>query len=141
VVRVELTFEIARPPEEVFEYLTDLAKLPEWQASAVESRTDGGLAEGALIKEKRSFLGREIDTEVEVERYEPPRRLTLRAIEAPLKLTIDHVLDEDGDGTKLHVTADGKPTGALRLAGPVVESQARKELQRDFKRLKELLEE
>jgi hypothetical protein len=58
-----------------------------------------------------------------------------------VKLTIDHVLEERGGGTSLRVTAEGRPTGALRLAGPVVESRARQELTRDFQRLKELLEE
>jgi uncharacterized protein YndB with AHSA1/START domain len=140
-VRVELTIEISRPPQEVFDYLTDLEKLPEWQASAVESRADGPLAEGARISERRSFMGRDIDTEVEVAAHEPPHRLTLRALKAPLKLSIDHLLDARDGGTTLRVIAEGRPTGALRLAGPAVESGARRELTRDFNRLKELLEE
>jgi uncharacterized protein YndB with AHSA1/START domain len=140
-VRVELTIEISRPPQEVFDYLTQLEKLPVWQASAVESRADGPLAQGTRISERRSFMGRDIDTEVEVAAYEPPHRLTLRALEAPLKLSIDHVLEEMNGGTRLSVTAEGKATGALRLAGPAVESGARRELTRDFRRLKELLEE
>jgi len=140
-VRVELTIEISRPQQEVFDFLTDLSRVPEWQASAVESRANRPLAQGTRISERRSFMGRDLETEVEVTAYEPPRRLTLRALEAPLKLTIDHVLEERDGETSLHVTADGKPTGALRLAGPAVESTARRELSRDFGRLKELLEE
>ena len=141
MVRVELTFEIARPPEEVFAYLTDLAKLPHWQRSAVESRADGPLEQGTVIHERRSFMGREIETVVEVAAFEPPSRLTLRALQAPLPLSIDHVLEEDGDGTTLKVTAEGRPGAVLRFASPVVESKARHELKRDFQRLKELLEE
>jgi uncharacterized protein YndB with AHSA1/START domain len=140
-VRVELTIEISRPPQEVFDYLADLSKLPEWQASAVESRADGPLAQGTRISERRSFMGRDVDTEVEVAEYDPPRRLTLRALEAPVKLTIEHVLEEHDGGTRLRVTAEGKPTGALWLAGPAAELGARRELNRDFERLKELLEE
>jgi uncharacterized protein YndB with AHSA1/START domain len=141
VVRVELTIEIARPPEEVFEYLTDLAKLPEWQRSAVESRADGALEQGALIRERRSFMGREIKTVVEVAAFEPPTRLTLRALEAPLPLSIDHVLEERDGRTSMRVTAEGRPGGVLRFASQVVESKARQELKRDFQRFKELLEE
>ena len=138
---MELTFEIARPREEVFAYLTDLAKLPDWQRSAVESRGDGPLQEGTVIRERRSFIGREIETVVEVAAFDPPTRLTLRALEAPLPLSIDHVLEEGSDGTTLKVTAEGRPGGVLRFASPAVESRARQELKRDFQRLKELLEE
>ena len=140
-MRVELTIEISRPPQEVFDYLADLSRLPDWQGSAIESRADGPLAQGTHISERRSFMGRDVDTEVEVAEYDPPRRLTLRALEAPIKLTIDHVLEEHGGGTCLRVTAEGKPTGALRLAGPAAEAGARRELKRDFQCLKELLEE
>jgi len=37
-MRAELTVEIARPPEEVFSYLTDVSNLPSWQ-SGVKSAT------------------------------------------------------------------------------------------------------
>jgi uncharacterized protein YndB with AHSA1/START domain len=107
-VRVELTIEIARPLQEVFDYLTDLARLPEWQRSAVESRSDGPLRQGSRIHERRSFMGRDLETEVEVLAFEPPRRLRLRALKAPVKLTIDHVLEERGGGTSLRVTAGGR---------------------------------
>ena len=138
---MELTFEIACPPEEVFAYLTDVAKLPEWQRSAVESRADGPVEQGTLIRERRSFMGREIKMVVEVAAFEPPTRLTLRALEAPLPLSIDHVLEERDGGTSMRITAEGRPGGVLRFASPVVEAKARQELQRDFQRLKELLEE
>jgi uncharacterized protein YndB with AHSA1/START domain len=141
VVRVELTIEIARPPKEVFDYLTDLAELPEWQRSAVESRADGPLEQGSRIHERRSFMGREFETEAEVAAYEPPRRLTLCTLEAPLPLSIDHVLEEHDGGTRLRITAEGRPGGVFRLAAPAVETGARQELRRDFQRLKELLEE
>ena len=35
MVRIELTIDVARTAEEVFEHLIDLDRLPEWQASAV----------------------------------------------------------------------------------------------------------
>ncbi len=140
-MRVELTIEIARPPAELFDDLTNLSQLPDWQASAIESRADGPLAQGTRIVERRSFMGRGIETEVEVAAYDPPRRLALRTVRGPVALSIDHVLEGSETGTKLRVTADGRPTGALRLAGPAIESHARRELRRDFKRFKELLEE
>ena len=140
MVRIELQLEIARPPEEVFRALTDLERLPEWQASAVESRSDGPLGEGSRVHERRKLMGREIESELEVTACEPGRRLTLRALDGPVRFTVDHELSENGGSTSLRVVAVGKPTGALRFAGPMVKRQAEHELRGDFQRLKEQLE-
>ena len=140
MVRIELQLEIARPPEDVFRALTDLQRLPEWQASALESRSDGPLKEGSRVHERRKLMGREIENELEVTACEPGRRLTLRALHGPMPFTVDHELTEDGGSTSLRVLAEGKPTGALRFAGPMVKRQAEQELRGDFTRLKEQLE-
>ena len=141
MVRVEVSVEIARPADEVFALLTDVSRVPEWQASAVDSRADGPLAEGVRIHERRSFLGHEGETELEVTAFEPGRRLALRTLRGPVKLSIDHVLEERDGRTALQVTAQGRPHGLLRLAGPAVRARARQELRRDFERLKAILEE
>jgi uncharacterized protein YndB with AHSA1/START domain len=141
VVRVELTIVIARSPDEVFARLTDVERLPEWQESALESRADGPLAEGVRIHERRRFLGREAETELEVTAVEPGRLLVLSTLRGPVDLTIDHVFEETDGHTELRITAKARPGGLLRLAGPAVAARARRELRADFERLKELLEE
>jgi uncharacterized protein YndB with AHSA1/START domain len=141
VVRAEHTIEIARPADAVFALLADVSRVPEWQRSAVESRADGPLAEGVRIYERRHFLGHDEETELEVTAFEPGRRLALKTLRGPVKLSIDHVLQEADGRTTLRVTAEGKPHGLLRLAGPAVAARARQELRRDFERLKAILEE
>ena len=141
MIRIELTVEIARPPEDVFELLSDIDRLSEWQTSAVEAHTDGPLAEGSRVREKRRLLGRELDTELEVVAYEPPRKLTLRSLGGPVKFTVDHELvAHDGGGTQLRFLAEAQPGGLLRLTEPVLARTAEQEFRRDFDRLKELLE-
>jgi uncharacterized protein YndB with AHSA1/START domain len=141
VVRVEHTVEIARPARDVFALLADVSRVPEWQRSAVEARADGPLAEGVRIHERRHFLGHDEQTELEVTAFEPGRRLALRTLRGPVKLSIDHVLEEQDGRTTMHVTAQGRPHGLLRLAGPAVTAKARQELHRNFQRLKAILEE
>ena len=140
MLRADLTIVIARSVDDVFAYLTDVEKLPEWQGSVVSSRADGPLGKGSRIVEQRSLLGHEAETELEVTAYEPVRRFALRTLRGPVDLTIDHALEQAGEETRLHVTATGKPGGLLRFAGRVVEAKARHELQRDFERLKANLE-
>lgn len=140
MIRVELALEIERPPEDVFEYLADVDRVPEWQASAVRTHADGPMGVGARIHETRRLLGREAHTELEVSAFDPPRRLTLRTISGPIKVDVDHRLENHRDGTLLHVVAEADPGLMLRLAKPVLERQAEREVRGDFERLKELLE-
>jgi carbon monoxide dehydrogenase subunit G len=140
VIRIEHTVQISCSPEKVFERLTDVARVPEWQTSAVEMRASGSLAQGSRIFEKRRFMGREVDNDLEVVAFDPPRRLTLRSLGGPVKLTIDHELAAVDGGTRLTVVASGKPGGVMKLAGPMIERTAREEIRGDFARLKQLLE-
>jgi carbon monoxide dehydrogenase subunit G len=140
VIRIEFTVEIARTPQDVFELLSDIDRLPEWQASAVEAHTEGPLAEGSRVTEKRRLLGREVDTELEVVAYQPPRKLTLLSLGGPVKFTVDHELVAHDGGTQLRFVAEAQPGGLLRLTEPVLARTAEQEFRRDFDRLKELLE-
>ena len=140
MIRVEHSVQISRSPEEVFGHLTDVARVPEWQSSAVEMRAAGLLAQGSRIFEKRRLMGRELDNELEVIAFDPPRRLTLRSLGGPVKLTIDHELAAVDGGTRLTVVASGKAGSLMKLAEPMIARTAEAELRGDFERLKELLE-
>lgn len=140
MIRVEHSVQISRSPEDVFVRLSDVERLPEWQTSALEVHADGPIAQGSRIFEKRRLMGREMDNELEVVAFDPPRRLTLRSLGGPVKLTIDHELAAVDGGTRLTIVASGKPGGVMKLAGPMIERTAREEIRGDFARLKELLE-
>jgi carbon monoxide dehydrogenase subunit G len=140
VIRIELTVEIERSPDDVFQLLSDIDRLPEWQASAVEAYTEGPLAEGSHVTEKRRLLGREVDSELAVVAYEPPRRLTLRSLGGPVNFTVDHELVQKGGGTQLTFVAEAEPGALLRLAERVLARKAEQQFRQDFDRLKELLE-
>jgi carbon monoxide dehydrogenase subunit G len=140
VIRIEHSVQISRSPEEVFGRLTDVERVPEWQSSAIEVRADGPLAQGSRIVEKRRLMGRALHNELEVIAFDPPRRLTLRSLGGPVKLTIYHELAATDGGTRLTVVASGKAGSLMKLAEPMLARTAEAELRGDFERLKELLE-
>jgi carbon monoxide dehydrogenase subunit G len=131
-VQAELTIEIARTPEEVFGYLTDVSNLPAWQ-SGVKSAV---LRDGR-IEETRSFLGRELHTTLEIVASEPPRLFVLKALDSPVPFTVRHELEATGGGTRLTVVAEGEVPG---FASGLVAQRAKRQFSKDFARLKEQIE-
>lgn len=135
-----LELEIARPPEDVFAYLTDVERLPEWQTTAVSCETDGPVQVGSRIRERRTFIGRDVRTELEVTAHDPPRRFDVRARGGPVPFAISHVLQPAPTGTQLHVDVDVQVGAMMRLAAAGPLKLAEREFRSDFERLKELLE-
>jgi carbon monoxide dehydrogenase subunit G len=131
-VRAELMIEIARTPEEVFSYLTDVSNLPAWQ-SGVKAAT---LRDGR-IEESRSLLGRELRTTLQIVEHEEPRLFTLRALDSPVPFTVRHELEPTDDGTRLTVTAEGDVPG---FAAGLLARRAQQQFRKDFERLKRILE-
>jgi len=142
VLRIDVTLEIARPPADVFAALIDLERLPEWQESALESRSDGALEKGARIHERRRAMGRVVENELEVTTFEPGRRLTLKVVDGPVPFSVDHqFVEQDGGGsTFLHEIAEGNAGSFMKLAKPMLKRHAERELRGDFERLKQQLE-
>ena len=86
------------------------------------------------------MLGREFHSELEVTGFDPPRQLTLKALNGPVRFTVDHRLAEADGGTRLRVVAEGKAGGFMKLGQPMLARTAEAELRKDFERLKELVE-
>ena len=130
-----LQFHVDRPPAEVFAYLTDPARLPEWQVNAVEVRVDGPMREGARIREVRHARGNQrIESLVEVAAYEPDRVFDLRIVEGAAHVHGDHRLEPAPDGgTIVTFTAHGELRGLMRLSRPFLPGLFRKSFLR-FKR-------
>ncbi len=142
MVKVDHELVIDRPVAEVYAYLTDIDSLAEWQASVVRVRreTDGPTAVGTRFVEDRSALGRQVSSTIEVTEHEPDRIFSVRVVSGPVHFRVTHTFEALGGGTRLHVHGEGEPQGLARMAGMLVARQAKREFERDFGRLKELLE-
>ena len=134
-VRAELSVEIARSPDEVFDYLTDVENLPQWQ-SGVHSAT----RDGDEIHERRHLLGRELSTTLAIEAEERPRLFTIRALDSPVPFSVRHTLEPSGGGTRLTVVGEGDAGLLPGFAAGIMARRAEKQFRKDFERLKRLLE-
>jgi carbon monoxide dehydrogenase subunit G len=139
-VRAEVVVDIDRSPEEVFAYLTDVSNLPAWQSGVHSAELDGELRPGARIRESRHMLGRELQTTLEVEEYEPPRMFAIRALDSPVPFSVRHELEPSGGGTRLTVVGEGDAGMLPGFAAGIMARRAEKQFRKDFERLKRLLE-
>jgi uncharacterized protein YndB with AHSA1/START domain len=142
LARIEFTTDVNRPVEEVFSYLTDPANLPEWQSGATEARLEGSgpVAVGSRMVEVRKFLGKRIESTLEVTEYEPNRRFAFRVVSGPVPFRVDHTFESVDGRTRIHVAGEGEPGGFFRLAEPLVIKAVERETKKDFETLKDLLE-
>jgi uncharacterized membrane protein len=136
-VEFDLEVMIDRPVPDVFAYVTDIRNVPDWQESALSAEW---LEEGRLFRERRHFMGRNADLELEVTALEPERRFDFRAAKGPVSFEIRHCFEGVNSGTRVRVHGKAKLGGALRLAAGMARRQAEHQFRRDFERLKELLE-
>ena len=144
MIAFSFDIEIARPVAEVFAYVTDPARLGEWQANTVEIEqlTDGPFGLGTRLREVHAAGSRRVEQVVEVSAYEANRRFDLDVVEGPLPLDARHAFDPTAaGGTVIHFAAEGRAPGALRLAEPVLKLVLRSQFKKHYARLKERLEQ
>ncbi len=137
-----MTIEIARTPEDVFAYLTDVSNLPAWQSGVRGATIEGGGPPrvGARIRESRHMLGRELTTTLEVTEYDAPRLFSLRALDSPVPFVVRHELEAHDEGTRLTVAGVGDAGLLPGFATGIMARRAEKQFRKDFERLKRLLE-
>lgn len=143
MARAEHTVVVGRPADEVFEFLTDLSNVPSWQSGSIDVQEPAGpLGVGTTYVQVLKFLGKRIETRLEVTEFEPARRFALKTLSGPVPFEVRHTLEPaDGQGaTRLRVELEGEPGGFFRLADPLVERNAQRQIERDFATLKELVE-
>jgi uncharacterized protein YndB with AHSA1/START domain len=122
-MRIEQSFTVRRPPDEVFAFMTDPANLASWQPSkvAVEPLTDGPPRKGYRVKERTRIGPRQWDQVVEFTEFEPGRALSTHIVEGSMPVDGRWTFERDATGgTHVHFVAQGDPTGLMRLLEPLL---------------------
>jgi uncharacterized protein YndB with AHSA1/START domain len=135
--------EIARPVSAVFAYVTDPSKLPTWQTSTVSATQEDTdpLGLGTRLREvHRAPGGKELASRVEVSEYEADRAFALHMLEGALPLDARITFEPTPQGTQIRFRTHGQPTGAMRLAQPLLRRTLKRQFARDCATLKRVLE-
>ena len=142
-MRMTAIREINRPVAEVFEFFSDAANNPKWQAGMVscEWMTPPPIKVGSTYEQHARFMGRDVKSVFSVTEYEPGRSITIETIESTFPITVQRTVEPTGTGScMVHAEIGGGPTGLLKLLAPLVRGKAQRSVDADYDRLKALLE-
>lgn len=138
------SIEIDRKPEDVFAYVDDLAKHGEWQEQIVSVRldTEAPTRVGSRATDRRRLPGGTRDISYEITHHEAPHTTSFRGVNGPLRhhatLTVEPLDGGARSRLTLHFALEGKGLGVL--FAPLARANARKEIPKSHRRLKEILE-
>lgn len=133
---------IDRPPQDVFNIITDPAKITFWQnlTESAEWTTNGSPDVGSTMKVVARFLGRKIESEMEVTAWESPHRIDWKFFNGPYPAQVSNTLQPQGEGTLLTSRSQGEMGGFFKLAEGLVARQLEKQLATNYESLKLLME-
>ncbi len=140
-VQVQSIVEIARPIDEVFGVIADIANHPQWAGSVDEIRhlSHDPVQVGATFVQVSRFLGVEISSQAELVAFDPPYEL-IGTSSKPMPGQVHWHLEETEHGARVILTVDLEPQGLLKMAEPVLRNMMQNQLDKDLANLKQLLE-
>ena len=133
---------INRPPQDVFNAITDPTKLSIWQSmtEAAEWSSNGDLGVGSTMRVVARFLGRKIESDIEVTAWEPPHRVDYKFVNGPYPAQVSNTLEPQGEGTLLTAVSHGEMGSFFKLAEGLVARQLQKQIDANNESLKLLME-
>ncbi|RZU64865.1 carbon monoxide dehydrogenase subunit G [Microterricola gilva] len=143
---IEESVFIARPPEEVFDFISTSANIPVWDSSVVaaEQIDDGPLGVGTRTRGTSKIMGRRFDWTVEATEHDPPTRLTSVSVEGRMAFTVTSTVEgvEGGSRFTYRIDAESGLGGVFgRMADPFIQKAQARTVRANMESLAELLVE
>jgi uncharacterized protein YndB with AHSA1/START domain len=131
--------DIARRPEDVFPWLLDEDKVPQWTGDLQRYEVSGPLGTGARVKQVLDVAGG-LTLDLELTRYDPPRGAASTFSTNGVNVVTTYELEPTATGTRLTQTLDAKASGlTARMLIPVVQGRLEKKVVDDLGRLRGVL--
>jgi uncharacterized protein YndB with AHSA1/START domain len=120
---LKFTTEVARPPQEVFDYLADPRRHAEWSPKPyrVEGLAEGPVRLGSTFA-SFGYVPRDADhrNEVEVTKFDPPKEIEFTAMDRGEPFVNRYTLTPQGSGTRVDRVMDmPRPDGLMGAVLPL----------------------
>jgi carbon monoxide dehydrogenase subunit G len=131
--------EIAKPPEDVFDYLADMRNEPKWLPGASDVRlvSEGAVGPGSKFEGTYARAG---TVHCTVSEYERPNRLTIHGEAKGMSFDDTIALEATGGGTRLAAVMRTQPKGLFKLVAPMMGRVIDKQFQSNWEKLRTVLE-
>lgn len=143
MMQVERSVTISRHIKQVFAFVSNPDNNPRWQPDVIEHRklTDGQMSVGTKFRHVSKFMGRRIEVIGRVTEYEPNRKIAFQVESGTLPYTIEYLMAPVNNATKFTYASVAQIDGLLKLTQPLMVIAAKRVIDGDLARLKELLEQ
>ena len=130
--------------DEVFAFMADLERVPEWVAGVREARVLSGdpQAVGGRVGHVNEFMGRRFESTFEILEWVPNKLMVFKVLSGPLRGTSRETLEPISvSSTKVEIEVVGDAAGPFRFMGGVAGRVARQQLEISLDNLKKLIEQ
>jgi uncharacterized protein YndB with AHSA1/START domain len=142
MIQHEVTFEVPRPVGEVFDYLSDVTKTPQWLARCVklEQLSPGPLATGSKLAYTYREGGRQGSMEGEAATVDRNRALLFRYWDKMFKVQVGFDFEAAGAGARVRHHIQIEPVSfMMKVVQPLIRMATVKQTAKDIAKLQELL--
>ncbi len=142
MIKMEHSVVINRSVEEVFAFVIDVEKWPQWRAEVVEVErsSEGPIGVGTTFSGVGRFLGRRLENINEVTQYEPNRKFGFKTTSGPVSMQFTDTFESVEGGTKVSLAMEGETGSFFKLAEPIMSRMVRRQFKTNYANLKDLLE-
>ena len=137
------TVEIARAADDVFSYVTDPARFPEWQTGVMRAGMVAGapIAVGSRCSITRRIGGSERTTNHEIVEHNPPRSWASHGIDGPIRPRVSVQVESlEAERSRLTISLELHAHGMGRIILPAVRRAAAAQAPSNTQRIKQRLE-
>ena len=131
MIRASWSIVVDRPPDAVFDYVSDLRYEPQWNpaASNVVQRTPGEIGSGTMWEEDYARVGHYVTT---IDRFDRPRELGFDARNPKTDALVRfHFAPRGESQTEVSCQVELTMKGAMRIAEPALAPLVRREIEKN----------
>lgn len=139
---IATSVEIARNPEDVFAYITDVSRHPEWQEGLVSAtlETKPPVGVGSRVVHRRKLGPTTLATTSEITAFNPPELVSFRGLDGPIRAEGSQRVERVGEGSRVTFEMEMRGHGLGTLMLPMARRQATRQVAESHEKLKRILE-
>ena len=139
---ISTSVEIARRPEDVFAYITDVPRHPEWQDGLVSATLETGepVRAGSRVVHRRKLGLGTVAATSEITALEPSRLVAFRGLDGPIRAEGTQRVEPVGEGSRVSFEMEMHGHGLGVLMAPIARRQAARQVATSHEKLKRILE-